>query len=143
MKKILSVIAMSLALYSCEKKSPEVILPETGIGAQRVFDSTRLVKNGFYHVAVTRQGITDSTICIRFVDATHFTEYKTFADSNGLVLLDSVSFAAANSYSEYQNPNPTDYKTTVGYLFTKYYPTGNGLNTFPFHNYFAADTFIL
>ncbi|MBC7555090.1 MAG: hypothetical protein H7257_14070, partial [Taibaiella sp.] len=47
------------------------------------------------------------------------------------------------SYSEYQNPNPTDYKTTVGYLFTKYYPTGNGLNTFPFHNYFAADTFIL
>lgn len=143
MKQLLSVLALAMVLVSCEKKMPEVVAVESNIALSRAYDSLHLVPNGFYHVAINRRGVIDSSICIRFVNKTSFTEYKTYTDTNGLHLLDSAAITAGSSYSEYQFPNPSDYNTAVGYVKTKYFPIGGTLTGFSFHDYFVADTLVL
>lgn len=143
MKQLLSVLALALVLVSCEKKMPDVVALESNIALSRAYDSLHLVPNGFYHVAINRRGVIDSTVCIRFFNRTSFREYKTLVDTNGLHLIDSFDITAGSTYSEYQVPNPTDYNTTVGYVKTKYYPIGGSLSGFSFHDYFVSDTLVL
>lgn len=142
MKQLLSVLGLAMVLVSCEKKMPTVE-PASSVSLDNAYNNMRLTTNGFYHLSINRQGIMDSSVCIRFVNSKSFTEYKTYTDTNGLHLLDSTPVTAVNYYAEYLAAQPSDYNTTVGYYKIKYFPVGGTVSGFAIHDYLVADTMLL
>ncbi len=143
MKPLLYLLAICLILVSCEKKaaSPKVPL---AISLEAAYDSMRLSPDTLYHLAIDSAGYIDSSVCMRFHSSKHFTEYLTYTDTLGLHFLDSITFDADNTYAEYNEPDPSFYKTTVGYVYINYYAIGGSApGNFLFRTRFATDTFQL
>ena len=143
MKRILFILAATLALYSCATKRPEITPLETGISAGRAWDSFNLQLNTFYRVVLTRGFNIDSSIGIRFTANNSLTEYKVKRDTFGLHLEDSTAYSLGTSYSEYQFADPNYYASSVGYVLTRFNPTAGTGNTFPLHDLMIFDTFFL
>ena len=152
MKRLLYALAISLVAVSCTKSSPNVIQP-VSYSINEAFDSMRLSVDTLYHMVFNRQNVLDSNYCIRFLSATSFIEYHTHTDTNHVLhLLDSLSYTDNKTASVYQQADPSNYVSTIGYVYTNYFPITDtiakdtiGHNpffvpAFPFHNYLLADT---
>jgi hypothetical protein len=143
MKQILSILAISLVMYSCQTKRPDITLPETSISAGRAWDSLKLSYNTFYRLVLNRAGTIDSSAAVVFFSNGQLTEYKVSTDTNGLHLNDSSTYASGTTYSEYQQADPNYYASSVGYIFTMHNPIGGTTNSFPLHDCMVTDTFTL
>ncbi len=152
MKQLLYTLAISLVVISCSKSAPSAIDP-VSISGTAAFDSMSLSPNTVYHMVFNRNNMLDSNYCIRFNSATSFTEYHSSTDTNGVLhLLDSLTYADTKSNSIYQQADPLVYVSTIGYVYTNYYPINdtiaedsighnpNYVPAFPFHNYLNKDT---
>ena len=143
MKQILSILSISLVLFSCATKRPELTLPETYYSTTSAWDSFKLQTNTFYRLVLKRgNNVLDSSVAVKFTSKTGgIVEYKTSSDTLGLHLDDSVAYTMGTSYSEHQVSDPNYYASSVGYIFTKYNPIGGGSNSFLLHDYLVLDTF--
>lgn len=154
MKRLLYVLAISLVVFSCNKPvtTTSVIQP-VEYTLNEAFDSMNLSIDTLYHLVFNRQNVLDSHYCMRFLSPTSFIEYHTFTDTNGILyLLDSLAYGDSMTYSQYQQPDPANYVSTIGYVYTNYFPSKDtiaedsiGHNpvyfpAFPFHNYLTKDT---
>ena len=147
MKQILYILAATLAIYSCTPKKPDMTLPVPYFNTQNAMDSFHFKYNTFYRVVLNRSGYLDSSAAITFLslssDILSVKEYKTTTDTNGLHVMDSVAYSFGTSYSEYQQSDPNYYASSIGYVYTRYNPTGSGTNSFPLHDYMVLDTFTI
>ncbi len=145
MKQILCVLAISLVMFSCSTKRPEITLPDTNYNASQAFDSFKLQTNTFYRLVLKRgNNVLDSSVAVRFTSKTGgITEYKVSTDTFGLHLNDSVTYTLGASYSEHQFTDPNYYASSVGYVYTKYAPMGGSTNSFLLHDYLVIDTFYM
>ena len=131
---------MAVIMYSCSKRETPSY-PPVSLSVSNALDSMHIQYGVRYHVILERLYQLDSSRTLRFNIDNSVTEYHQYTDVFG-DHVDSVDYGLDKYHSEYHQPNPSDYATTIGYVFLNYHPVAFTINGFPIHDLIAADSMI-
>lgn len=141
MKRILIILSALVMLYSCQKKE-RILYPPITLTAGSAIDSMHIEYGQIYHMVLEDDSELDSSRSLRFNYYDSVTEYYQYSDVFG-DHVDSVSYGLRNgTRAAYHQPNPSDYNTTIGFVYLNYYPSNFTANGFAIHDLHSTDSMV-